>query len=367
MTFKVGIIGTGNIFQAYVKGIRAFPILDLVACADIDTGKARAAAAQHNLPRALGVDELLADPEIQIVINLTVPKVHAQVSIQAIEAGKHVHSEKPLGLTIEEGCAIIEAAQRKGVRVGCAPDTFLGGGQQTARKLIDDGAIGRPVAAVAFFAAHGPEAWHPNPDFFYQFGGGPMFDMGPYYLTALVNLLGPARRITGSAQISFAERVAGSKDHPAHLGRRLPVEVPTHITSTIDFENGAVATVITSFDVWTHSLPRIEIYGETGSLIVPDPNGFGGEVKVWTTDNREWRVIPHTHSTEVGRGIGAADIAHAVQSGRAHRASGALALHVLELMESAHTASHEGTHILLQNKVERPAALPVGLPAGQLD
>ena len=233
---KIGIIGTGNILGAYVRGTRAFDILDLVACADIDVPKAKARAQEFDIPRACTVDELLADPEIQIIINLTVPKAHAQVSLAVIDAGKSVQSEKPLAITREDGQKILAAAKAKSVLVGCAPDTFLGGGQQTCRKLIDDGTIGRPVAAVAFMTGHGPERWHPNPDFFYQVGGGPMFDMGPYYLTALINLLGPAKRITASAQMSFAERVAG----PDRVnGRRIPVEIPTHIAGVIDFAEDA--------------------------------------------------------------------------------------------------------------------------------
>ncbi len=223
---KVGVVGAGKIFSAYVAGCRAFSILDLDAVADIDTARAAQQAAEYGLPRSLSVDALLADPEIQIVVNLTVPKVHAAVSLAAIAAGKHVYSEKPLAVTRADGQQILQAATEQGVRVGCAPDTFLGGGQQTCRKLIDDGWIGEPVAAVAFMASHGPEAWHPNPDFFYQTGGGPLLDMAPYYLTSLVNLLGPVQRAAGSARISFAERVATSREH---FGRRLPVEVPTHV------------------------------------------------------------------------------------------------------------------------------------------
>jgi len=370
---KIGIIGAGNILGAYVRGTRAFEILDLVACADIDVPKAQAQAKEFDIPRACTVDELLADPEIQIVINLTVPKAHAEVSLAAIAAGKSVQSEKPLAVTREDGRKILAAAKEKGVLAGCAPDTFLGGGQQTCRKLIDDGAIGRPVAAVAFMAGHGPERWHPNPDFFYQVGGGPMFDMGPYYLTALVNLLGPAKRVTASAQMSFSERVAG----PDRVnGRRIPVEIPTHIAGVIDFAQdaegnpGPVATIMISFDVWAANLPRIEIYGSEGSLSVPDPNTFGGTVMLRTADEREWREVPHTHSTEVGRGIGVADMAYALtnrKSGRQHRTSGDLAYHVLDLMHAFHDASRQNKHVAIESTCDRPASLPVGLAPGTLD
>jgi predicted dehydrogenase len=361
---NVGIIGCGNIFPAYVRGCRAFDILDIVACADIDVSRAEARAVEFNIPKAYGVADLLADPDVQIVINLTVPLVHAEVSLAAIEAGKHVHSEKPLAVHREDGKRILEAAEAKGVLVGCAPDTFLGGGLQTCRKLIDDGAIGRPVAATAFMAGRGPESWHPNPDFFYKLGGGPLFDMGPYYLTALVHLLGGVKRVTGSAQISFAERVATSNEHN---GRRIGVDVPTHIAGVLDFESGAVGTLITSFDVWSHNLPRIEIYGSEGSLSVPDPNTFGGVVQVWRHDTKAWQEVPHTHSDDVGRGIGVADMAYALTTGRPHRASGKLAYHVLDIMHALQEASEQGQHITLTSGVERPAPLPVDLPVGALD
>ncbi len=363
-TVKVGIIGTGNIFPAYVRGCRAFDILELVACTDIDMDKARSRAQEFDTPRVCTVEELLADPEIEIVVNLTVPQAHAEVSLAAIAAGKNVHSEKPLAVTREDGQRIIAAAAEKGVLVGCAPDTFLGGGQQTCRKLIDEGAIGHPVAAVAFVTGHGPESWHPNPDFFYQVGGGPMFDVGPYYLTALINLLGPVERVTGSARISFPERIAGPD---RHNGRHIPVEVPTHIAGVLDFANGVVATLITSFDIWAANLPRIEIYGADGTLSVPDPNIFGGPVRLYRADEREWQQVPHTHSTDVGRGIGVADMAYALRYGRKHRPSGELAYHVLDLMHAFHDASREERHIHLQSTCERPAPLPVGLAPGTLD
>ena len=360
---KAGIIGCGNIAPAYVKGCGVFPIVELVACADIRPEAAEQFAAAHGL-RALSVDELLADPAIDIVINLTVPRVHAEVSLAIIAADKHVYSEKPLAVTREDGQAILQAAEKAGVRVGCAPDTFLGGGLQTVRKLIDDGAIGEPVAATAFMLSHGPESWHPNPAFFYEVGGGPLLDMGPYYLTALVNCLGPVRRVTGSARRSFAERIATSE---AHQGERLPVEVNTHVSGVLDFARGPVATLIMSFDVWMHTLPRLEIYGADGTIIVPDPNRFDGMVKVWSAETHSWREQPLTHSPDVGRGIGVADMAYALRSGRPHRASGELAYHVLDIMHGIEEASREGVHVTLRSTCPQPAALPPHLPAGVLD
>lgn len=361
---KVGVIGAGKIFSAYVAGCRAFSILELDAVADIDTARASQQAAKHAVPRALSVDALLADPAIQIVVNLTVPSVHAAVSLAAIAAGKHVYSEKPLAVTRADGQRILQAAAAQGVRVGCAPDTFLGGGQQTCRKLLDDGWIGEPVAAVAFMASHGPEGWHPNPDFFYQTGGGPLLDMAPYYLTSLINLLGPVRRVAGSSRISFAERVATS---PEHFGRRLPVEVPTHVTALLDFAAGPTATLITSFDIWHASLPRIEIYGSAGTLSVPDPNIFGGVVRVRRAGAAEWSDMPLLFDAEVGRGIGVADLAYAISSGRPQRASGELAFHVLDAMTAVEESSTEGRHVLLESSCARPAPLPLGLLRGELE
>lgn len=361
---KVGVIGVGNIFPAYVKGCRDFDILELAACADIDMDLAKRRAEEFDIPAAMTVEELLADPEIQIIVNLTVPKVHAEVSLKVVAAGKHVYSEKPLAVAREDGQRLIEAARQAGVRVGCAPDTFLGGGHQTCRKLLDDGWIGEPVAAVAFFAAHGPESWHPNPDFFYQVGGGPLFDVGPYYLTSLIDFLGPVRRVTGSTRISFPERVATSEQH---FGRRIPVETPTHIAGVLDFASGPIATLIASFDMWDSHLPRIEIYGSEGSLSVPDPNIFGGPVQVRRAGASSWSDIPFTHSTEVGRGIGVAELAYGITYDRPHRASGELAFHVLDIMHAIGNASQEGRHQLIESTCTRPDPLPLGLLPGRLN
>lgn len=362
-TLKVGIIGTGNIAPAYLRGCQPFDVIKITACADILMDRARAFADEHDLA-ACSVDELLADDAIDIVINLTIPAAHAQVSLRIIEAGKHTYSEKPLALNRADGEKIIKAATAKGVRMGCAPDTFLGGGGQTARKIIDDGRIGKPIAATAFFLSHGPESWHPNAGFYYLKGGGPLFDMGPYYLTALVNLMGPAARVAGSAGITFDERTATSE---ALRGQALPVEVNTHIAGTVEFENGAIATVITSFDIWGHHLPCIEIHGETGSLSVPDPNRFDGAVQTVAGGQREWVDMPLTHTTDIGRGAGVADMAYAIQSGRPHRASGALAFHALDIMQALEESAAQGVHININSTLEQPLAVPAGLAAGALD
>jgi len=361
---KIGIIGCGNIFPAYVKGCRAFGILDLAACADIDMGRAKARAAEFGIPRACTVQELLADPDIRIVVNITIPKAHTEVNLAAIAAGKNVHCEKPLAINRADGQKTLAAAKAHGLLVGCAPDTFLGGGIQTCRKLIDDGWIGEPVAATAFMTCHGHESWHPDPAFYYEIGGGPMLDMGPYYLTALVNLMGPVTRVTGSARITFPERIITSQPK---FGTHVVVETPTHVAGVMDFASGAVGTIITSFDVWHANLPRIEIYGSEGSLSVPDPNIFGGPVQVRRAGGSDWSEMPLTHSAEVGRGIGVADMAYALTYGRPHRASGALAYHVLDLMQAFGDASENGRHVQIESGVARSAALPVGLRAGELD
>lgn len=353
---KVGIIGCGKISSAYITGCRQFPHLEVASVSDLVDEVARAKAAEHDIPVACSVDELLNDPAIEIVLNLTVPKAHTEVSLAILNAGKHLYSEKPLALTREEGRAIMDTADARGLRVGCAPDTFLGGGLQTCRRLIDDGAIGEPVAATAFMAGHGPESWHPNPFFYYQIGAGPLFDMGPYYLTALIHLLGPIARVAGMTRISFAERIATS---PELYGRRIAVEVPTHVAGTLQMQPGPIATLITSFDVWGHHLPRIEIYGAEGSLSVPDPNTFGGPVALLRAGEKEWRPVALTHREDVGRGIGVADMALAIRDNRPQRAAGTMAYHVLDTMHALYDSSDRQVHVSITSTCDQPLPLPV--------
>ncbi|MCC7354090.1 MAG: Gfo/Idh/MocA family oxidoreductase [Anaerolineae bacterium] len=362
---KIGVIGCGNISGIYLEAGKAFDILEIVACADLDMERARAKAAQHHVPRACTVEELLADPEIEIVVNLTTPDAHAEVGMMVVRAGKSVYNEKPLTIHREDGLALLDAARVRGVRVGGAPDTFLGGGFQTCRKLIDDGIIGEPVAANAFMMSHGHENWHPNPGFYYQPGGGPMFDMGPYFLTALVMLMGPVRRVTGSARITFPERTITSQ--PLY-GTKIKVNTPTHIAGVMDFANGAVGTIITTFDVWGSQLTPLEVHGTEGSMTVPHPNGFGGTVRVRRAGEKEWTEVPLTHGyNKQHRSIGVADMAYALRSGRPHRANGELAYHVLDIMHAFHDASREGRHVELASTCTRPAPLPLGLREGELD
>lgn len=362
---KVGIIGCGNISDIYFSAGKTFEDIEIVACADMIMERAKAKAEMHQVPRACTVDELLADPEISIVLNLTIPIAHAEVAQKAVEAGKSAYNEKPLTITREDARKLLETARAKGVRVGGAPDTFLGGGHQTCRKLIDDGWIGEPIAATAFMTCHGHESWHPDPEFYYKVGGGPMFDMGPYYLTALVNMIGPVKRVTGSSRITFPERVITSQPK---YGTVIKVDTPTHVAGNLEFANGAIGTIITSFDVWHANLPRIEVYGTEGSLSVPDPNGFGGPVRVMRQGASEWSEIPLSHIyAENSRGIGVADMAKGIKDSRDHRANERLTYHVLDIMHAIHDSAREGRHIEMASTCERPAMLPVGLQKGKLD
>lgn len=354
MKRRVGVVGAGNISPIYLQAPARFPVLEIVGISDLDLKRAQARVDELGTGRALPLDDLLAAGDVEIILNLTVPGAHAEVSLAALEAGKHVYSEKPLATDLQAGRAVLERAARRGLRVGCAPDTFLGAGLQTARRALDTGLIGEPVAATAFMLGHGPERWHPSPEFFYQPGGGPLFDMGPYYLTALVNLLGPVRRVTASARASFSERVVGSEPG----GRRFPVTTPTHVASVLDFQTGPVATLVTSFDVWDSQVPRIELYGTEGTLSLPDPNTFGGPVLVRRAGAGEWVPLPLTHPwAENSRGIGLADMVEALRDGRPHRASGELALHVLEVMHASLEASAAGRHIEIESRPARPEAL----------
>ncbi|HET8628683.1 MAG TPA: Gfo/Idh/MocA family oxidoreductase [Thermomicrobiales bacterium] len=360
-TTAVGIIGCGKISGAYLRNLGAFAGVEVVACADLILERAREQAAAYSVPKACGVEELLADPAIQLAVNLTIPQAHAAVALAALEAGKSVYNEKPLAISREDGRRMLALAGERGLRVGCAPDTFLGGGLQTCRRLIDEGAIGVPVAAAASLLNHGPESWHPNPDFYYQEGAGPLFDMGPYYLTALIAMLGPVRRVTGSARASFPERTITSEPL---AGTTITVNVPTHTAGVLDFAAGPIATFVTSFDVWGGER-RLEIHGSEGSLRLPDPNTFGGPVQLLRAGEREWTDVPLEYgNTENSRGLGVIDLAAAMRSGRPARASGDLAYHVLDIMHALHDAGREGRHIDLASTCARPAPLPTGLPDG---
>ena len=356
---SVGVIGCGKISSIYLQAPQTFKILDIVACSDQVQERAESQAAAFGIPRVLSVAELLADPEIEVVLNLTIPQAHAELAMAALQAGKSVYGEKPLALDRTQGQALLQLAQERGLHVGSAPDTFLGGGIQTCVDLINAGAIGTPIAATAFCMGHGPEGWHPDPNFFYQPGAGPLFDMGPYYLTALIALMGPVQRVSSSTRITFPERLISSQPH---AGEVIQVNTPTHIAGTLEFANGAIATLITSFDIWHHHMPNIEIYGTEGSLRVPDPNTFGGPVLLRRMNEAEWHEMPLTHGyTDNSRGIGLADMAYSIRTGTPHRASETLAFHVLDIMQALHESAQEGQHITLGSTCSRPAALDPGI------
>ena len=358
-TDRIGIIGAGDISAAYLRAARDLKLFEVAAITDLDTDRAAARGREFGVP-VLDKAELLALPGLKAVVNLTPPTAHAQVSLEILRSGHHAYSEKPLASQLEEGRALVKEAGTLGLRLGCAPDTFLGAGLQTARAALDAGLIGRPVAFTAFFMGSGPEAWHPNPAFFFQPGAGPLFDMGPYYLTALVNLLGPVARVSGSASRSLEERVAG---HETRLGERISVNTPTHVTAQLEFVGGAVGTFISSFDVQASDLPRTEIYGTEATLSLPDPNTFGGPVRLKRSgqgnSGQEWEELPVTRPyRENSRGIGLADLLSAARRGEPHRASGELALHVLEIMQRTLESAEAGHPLEIGSRVERPAALP---------
>lgn len=355
---KVAMVGVGDISGIYLENISTrFTNLNLVGVYDLAREKAEAAKEKYSIAKIYNsLEELLADPEIDIVLNLTRPCEHYAISMAALQAGKHVYCEKPLASTLEEGRTLAETARQKGLLLGGAPDTFLGAGIQTCRKLVDDGFIGTPVGGAAFMICHGHEGWHPNPEFYYQKGGGPMMDMGPYYLTALVNLLGGVSKVSGFSKTSFPQRTI--KSQPKH-GQVIQVEVPTWVNGMLQFENGAAATIFTTFDVYYDSQARLEIYGSHGTLIVPDPNGFGGPVRLWRPEEKEWREMPLLFPyQENSRGLGLADMASALLSGGDFRASSEQTLHVLEIMTAIEESAKQEKNLSLASAFTR--ALPMG-------
>jgi predicted dehydrogenase len=365
----VGVIGCGTISDAYLRGAARSQLIQVKSCADLNPDAARAKATEYAI-EAVSVDALLGDPAIDIVINLTVPLAHGPVSRHIITAGKHVYSEKPLAARFSEGQALMLAAAGRGVRVGCAPDTFLGAAHQACRRAIDAGRIGRPVGGAAAVLSHGMEHWHPNPEFFYKRGGGPIHDVGPYYVTQLVNLLGPVARVAAQASMASTARTVTSEPR---RGQVIEVEVPTTVNGVLSFVSGANVALSASWDVWKHQRLPFEIYGSEGSLLVPDPNFFGGEPRI-TERDAEWQVLDIAgHPFGIAnrtlrsgarvadyRVIGLLDMAAALHQGRPHRANGDLALHVLEVLDAFERSSVEGHHIMIETPCERPEPLPRG-------
>jgi len=339
----IGVVGCGNISMTYLRNAALFAGVEIRACADISADAAALRAREYGI-RALSVDQLLADPEVDLVLNLTVPAVHFDVTMSALSAGKHVFTEKPLATSAADGRILVAEAKRRGLRLGSAPDTFLGAAGRRARRLMDEGAIGRPVSGTAFMMGRGMEHWHPNPQFYYQPGGGPVFDMGPYYLTMMVNLLGPVVRVMAMATKGQEERLI-TADGPFR-NTRFKVGTPTNILSLLEFQSGATVNFGASWDVFRHSNHPIELHGTEGSLRLPDPDTFGGTVSL-SERGADWRDFesdgelygaknwPFANPDRANyRMLGVADLARGLREGRPSRASGELALHVLEIMEA---------------------------------
>ena len=363
---KIGIVGIGCISGTYLDNItNRFREIEIIGVCDLVRSRAEAAVEKYNIPKLYeDMHELFADPEVDIVLNLTRPYEHFEVSRAALLAGKHVYSEKPLGASWEEGKELVALAEEKGLWIGGAPDTFLGAGIQTCRKLIDEGAIGDIVGATAFMPGHGPESWHPDPEFFYKYGGGPMMDMGPYYVTALINLLGGVRRIGGMVSVPFRQRTATCKEH---YGEVIDVEVPTSYYGVLEFESGAVASLLTSFDIWGAKLPIIEIYGSKGTLRVPDPNCFGGPVILHTPEGGDVEIPLAFDYPANSRALGLAEMASALEHNRSPRASWKQTLHVLEILTGFERAAKNGGYLTLETTFERKDQMDADLPHGVLD
>ncbi|MBO0907138.1 Gfo/Idh/MocA family protein [Arthrobacter sunyaminii] len=358
---RIGMVGCGNISAAYLETFPRLDAVTLTAVADLDMDRAQAVAAAHPGVRALTVDELLSDDAVDLVLNLTIPAAHAEVALKAIAAGKHVYGEKPLAAGTAEGQSMLAAAEAAGVILGSAPDTVLGTGTQTARKAIDDGLIGKPISATATMVTPGHERWHPNPDFYYVPGGGPLLDMGPYYVSALVTLLGPVTSVVGASSSTRSTRVIGSGPR---TGEEIPVSTPTHVTGVLIHASGALSTLVMSFDAVATRAANIEVHGETGSLVVPDPNRFNGEVQLRRLDGEEWEVVPVSAGYQAAsRGIGLQDLAR-TPAGELPRASGEMGFHVLEVMEAVLASAEAGTALPINSTCERPPAVALSLSGG---
>jgi predicted dehydrogenase len=364
---RVGVIGCGMISEIYLKNCtQIFQNLEVVAVADLMPELARSRAAQFGIARSCTVDELLADPTVELVLNLTTPGVHTAVNLRILEAGKHVYAEKPFALTIEDADQVLALAAARGLRVGLAPDTFLGGGLQTCRALIDSGAIGTPYGASGLILmGNAYDGMHPRFDTYLQLGWDPLFDMAPYYLTALVFLLGAVQRVSGSTSQVRREVTVTNPQSPRY-GETVPVTAPQNAAATLDFATGAIAAVQAAKESFGYT-PRLEVYGTEGILYAPDPNMFGGAIRIKRADGSVEEMSPTHGYNENSRGLGLADMASAIRSGRPHRASGDLARHVLEITLGVFESARSGRHIAIGAPRALPAVLPRGLHDGQID
>lgn len=365
-TLKVGVVGCGNISATYLKHAPLFRGFEIVACADLNHELAATRAEEFRIA-AMAPKDLLASPNIDIILNLTVPAAHFAVSMAAVQAGKHVYSEKPLSLSLRDGLALKAAAARKKVCFACAPDTILGGSHQLARKAVDDGVIGKVTSGTAVIMGHGMEHWHPNPDFFFKPGGGPVLDMGPYYIGNLINLIGPVKRVAAFATMARRQRVISSTPR---AGQKIKVETPTNIQALLEFASGATVTLLASWDVWAHRLPAMELYGTEGSLYVPDPNFFGGEVLATRRNGPAEPLPAWDHPLSLGnhpdgegsvanyRAAGVADLAEAINKKRDPRCSLDRALHAVEVMTAILASGADGKFKTMKTTCTRPKPLP---------
>jgi predicted dehydrogenase len=354
--FGIGVIGCGNISNQYLKNLSSFPDVAVLICADLDAGRARAQAAAYGVPEWGSPADALAHPGVRLIVNLTVPAAHAEITRAAIAAGRHVWSEKPLTLDVAAGRALLDAARAAGLRVGCAPDTVLGAGLQSARRLIDSGAIGTPLTALTLLQGPGPQAWHPDPEFLFAPGAGPLFDLGPYYLSALATLFGPAARVAAVGRRPQEERVIGAGPR---AGTQFSVAVPTYVAALAEYAGGQAASLLFSWDSPLSRAGFVEITGTEATLALPDPNRFGGDLRVRRAGQDDWTVIP-AQGAAAGRGTGVVDMVRAIAAGQPHRASGDLALHVLEMMTAIERSARSAAFEPVESRFEPPAALDAG-------
>ena len=352
---NVGVMGCGVISRAYVENASAFESFELVACADLDRAQANALGKASGLA-VVGVDELIADPSIDVILNLTPPLAHVAVTRQALAAGKHVYTEKPLAITQEEAGALAREAELLGLRIGCAPDIFLGSAYQAGRAAIDEGAIGDPLAVSAAMLVGGQETWHPNPDIFYADGAGPLFDMGPYYLTAIVALLGPIESVAGFASTRTLERTI---EIGPRTGERFTATTPTHTTAAMQLVSGVTANLVASFEARNQYICDVAIHGSEGVLVLPDPNAFGGTVRL-KRGRGGWDELPYaSRGGADARGIGLHDMVEALAAGQPHRASGRLGAHIVEVARGILTSAEETRIVAIESRVDQPQPLPV--------
>lgn len=364
---RVGFVGVGDISGIYLKNItERFKGLEIAGICDLVRSKAEAAAEKYGIAKIYSdMYELFADESVDIVLNITRPYEHYGVSKAALEAGKHVYSEKPLAASLEEGRKLVALARDRGLLLGGAPDTFLGAGIQTCRKLIDDGFIGEPVGAAAFMVCRGHESWHPDPEFYYKYGGGPLLDMGPYYLTALINMLGAVKSVAGMSKVSFPKRMITSQ--PLN-GTEIGVDVPTYIQSLLRFESGVIGSLFTTFDVHYPFPVRFEVYGSAGTLLVPDPNSFGGDVVLYRPEDGEIKKMPLLFKySSNNRALGLADMARALETGRAPRAGCEQTYHVLEIMSRILQSGAEGRETAVESGFTRQPPMEVPVIKGLFD